>query len=47
MLLSTEDEVLIVFDNTEDILNADGEKFKLEIGLLMDKFLRIKLLVTS
>jgi len=40
-------EILIVLDNTEDILNADGEMFKIEIGKLIDACSNVKILVTS
>ena len=40
-------EILIVLDNTEDILNADGEIFKIEIGKLIDACSNLKILVTS
>ena len=36
-----------MFDNTEDILNYDGEAFKLEVGKMIDEFKILKILVTS
>ena len=39
--------ILIVLDNTEDILNSDGEMFKIEIGKLIDACSNVKILVTS
>lgn len=36
-----------MLDNTEDILNSDGENFKIEIGGLLDKCKFLKILITS
>jgi len=39
--------ILLVLDNTEDILNSDGDNFKIEIGLLLENCKFLKILLTS
>ena len=42
-----EKEVLIIMDNTEDPLEADGDNFKSELGNILENCQFVKLLMTS
>lgn len=39
--------MLIVLDNTEDILNSEADYFKKEIGKILDTCKNVKILITS